>query len=341
MNDARRGAQPTLPISHPDAQPPEPPAPAAAAAPALKPEIVPAKPKAVGTLQGFIEQNAQEFARVLPKHMTPDRMVRLAVSAVRTTQHLAECTLPSFASALMACSVLGLEPNTPLGHAYLIPFRNRKKEAQTRSKDPIYECQLIVGYKGLRDLMFRSGIVASVAAEPVFEGDEFVYEKGLHPDLTHRPGTGKDRGVNPGTLTHIYTVVKLRDGLEPIWDVLNRAQIEQRRKRSKAADDGPWVTDYVAMARKTGVRAIATWVPSSVEKAASPLAAAIAYEEALESGRPMRALTALGDVATEAVANMGAFPMPEDEEPEATEPIAMPRRASEANPTEKAAEPAA
>lgn len=333
MNDARRGAQPTLPISHPDAQPPEPPAPAAAAAPALKPEIVPAKPKAVGTLQGFIEQNAQEFARVLPKHMTPDRMVRLAVSAVRTTPHLAECSLPSFASGLMACSVLGLEPNTPLGHAYLIPFKNNKKG--------IYECQLIVGYKGLRDLMFRSGIVAAVSATPVFAGDEFSYELGLHPDLRHVPGVDANRGVDPKTLTHVYTVVKLREGLDPIWDVLNRAQIEQRGKRSRAWGNGPWVSDYVAMARKTGVRAIATWVPSSVEKAASPLAAAIAYEEALESGRPMRALTALGDVATEAVANMNAFPMPEDEEPEATEPIAMPRRASEAKPAEKVSEPAA
>jgi len=327
VNDARRGVQPALPISHPDAVPPEPSV-SAAAAPALKPEIVPAK-RATPTLQSFIEQNAGEFARVLPKHLTADRMVRLAVSAVRTTPHLAECSLPSFASGLMACSVLGLEPNTPLGHAYLIPFKNNRKG--------IYECQLIVGYKGLRDLMFRSGIVAAVGATPVYEGDEFSYELGLHPDLRHVPGIDPNRGVDPKTLTHVYTVVKLREGLDPIWDVLNRAQIEQRGKRSRAWGNGPWVTDYVAMARKTGVRAIATWVPSSVEKASSPLAAAIAYEEALESGRPMRALSALGDVATEAVAAMGAFPMPEDEEPEAAEPIAMPRRASEA----KAAEPAA
>jgi recombination protein RecT len=272
-------------------------------------QIVRNAPRAEVSLAQFVENHAQDFARVLPKHMTPDRMVRLAVSAVRTTAHLAECTVPSFASAIMACSVLGLEPNTPLGHAYLIPFKNNKRGG-------IYEVQLVVGYRGLTELMYRSGVVASVKCIPVFKGDEFEYELGLHPDIRHKPSKADDRGSDPRTLTHVYPVVRLREaGMDPIWDVFNRAQIEQRRKRSRASSSGPWVTDYVPMALKTGIRAIATWVPSSAEKA-SPLATAVAYEESIERGKPGQAVGALGDTAGDALSNMGAFPVADDEDPE-------------------------
>jgi recombination protein RecT len=261
---------------------------------------------ATDQLAAFMTRRQDDFARVLPKHMTPDRMVRLAISAIRTTRHLDKCTIPSFASAIMACSTLGLEPNTPLGHAYLIPFRNNNRGGA-------YECQLIVGYKGLTELMYRSGIVASVKCTPVFEGDEFRYEYGLHPDIVHRPSENPGRW-DPSKMTHVYPVVQLREqGLDPIWDVLTREQVEMRRKRSKAQTDGPWVTDYVAMALKTGVRAIATWVPSSAERTL-PLAAAVAYEDAMERGRASQAAAALGADAQDALASMGAFPTDEDED---------------------------
>src|SRR4051812_48642141 len=186
------------------------------ARPATNGEIVRNAPQAPN-LSVFVTKHQEDFARVLPKHMNPDRLVRLAVGALRTTRHLGECSLPSFASSIMACSVLGLEPNTPLGHAYLIPFKNKG----------VYECQLIIGYKGLIELMNRSGIVSSVRSIPVFEGDEFEYELGLHSDIKHRPGKDPNRGTEPAKLTHVYPVVKLREaGMDPIWDVLTRAQID-------------------------------------------------------------------------------------------------------------------
>lgn len=251
------------------------------------------------SLISFMQKHEQDFARVLPKHMTPERMTRLAISAIRTTRGLDKCSIQSFASAMMACSTLGLEPNTPLGHAYLIPFKS--------------ECQLIVGYKGLTELMYRSGIVASVRCTPVFEGDQFDYEFGLHPDIKHKPSRERGRW-DPKRLTHVYPVVRLREqGLEPIWDVLDRDQIEIRKRRSKASGSGPWVTDYVAMALKTGVRSIATWVPSSAERT-MPLAAAVAYEEAQERGRSRDAIAALGEAASETLDQIGAFPTSEDPE---------------------------
>lgn len=255
------------------------------------------------TLITFIERHSQEFARVIPKHLNPDRMARLAISAVRTTRGLESCSLPSFASAVMACSVLGLEPNTPLGHAYLIPFKG--------------QCQLIIGYKGLIELMYRSGIVSSVKCTPVFEGDTFEYEFGLHPDITHKPSRQPGR-VNPAKLTHVYPVVRLKEaGMEPIWDVLDREQVELRKKRSASAKSGssPWTTDYIPMALKSGIRAVATWVPSSTERA---LQTAVAFEEASDRGRGQAAVAALGDQAQETLHQLGAFPTAEDPPEEAT-----------------------
>ncbi len=245
------------------------------------------------SLLGFLQKHSQEFAMVMPKHLNPDRMVRVAMSAVRKTKGLGDCDLGSFASAIMACSVLGLEPNTPLGHAYLIPFKR--------------ECQLIIGYKGLVELMYRSGIVSSVQCRAVFDGDKFKYQFGLHPDIQHEPA---GNNFDPRKLTHVYPVIKLREqGMDPIWDVLDRDQIEQRRRRSKAGGGGPWSTDYVAMARKTGIRSIATWVPSSVER---PHMTALAYESSQERGRPQEAIGALGERAQEALYQLGTFPKEPD-----------------------------
>jgi recombination protein RecT len=245
-----------------------------------KGQIQRAAPEQGGKLLEFIADHQRDLAQVLPRHLTPERMARLAISAVRSTRGLAECTLRSFASSILACSTLGLEPNTPLGHAYLIP--RKIKGTPT--------CTLIIGYQGLVELMYRSGAVSSVKAEPVFEGDDFEYEKGLNPKLRHIP-RGED---DPSKLTHVYTVVRWRDGGEPVWDVLTRSQIERRRSRGGGGDAfSPWRTDYVAMALKTGVRAIARWVPSSTEKPA--LQQAIAYEESVERGAPRAAIAALGD----------------------------------------------
>lgn len=258
------------------------------------------------SLAQFVQKHQEDFARVLPKHMSPERMVRLSVSAVRTTRNLDLCTVPSFASALMACSTLGLEPNTPLGHAYLIPFKNNKRG--------VFECQLIVGYKGLIELMYRSGIVASVKCTAVFEGDDFSYEYGLHPDIVHKPSREVGRW-DPKKLTHVYPVVKLREsGVDPIWDVLDRDQIEQRRRRSLSANSStsPWNSDYIPMAQKTGIRSIATWVPSSAERTL-PLQQAVAYEELSERGRSAQAVSALGGEAHAALESMGSFPVDDED----------------------------
>jgi recombination protein RecT len=257
------------------------------------------------TALDFIAAHKNEFATVIPQHLSADRMMRLALSAIRTTPHLAECTIQSVAVSLMACSALGLEPNTPLGHAYLIPFNTSVKRNGQWTKE--YRCSLIVGYRGFIELCYRSGVVDSVQAFPVFEGDKFEVKFGLHPDLVHIPSNDKFRW-NPKKLTHVYGVINLKNSERPMWAVMDRNQIDLRRERSKSKDDGPWVTDYVAMALKTVIRDMHRWVPFSVDR----VAAASAYEGAIEAGNHREAIIALGPDAQES-AGLLLEGVPEDE----------------------------
>lgn len=246
------------------------------------------KPDETISVLSFIKKNSSEFAKVIPQHMNADRMLRLALSAIRTTPHLSECTVQSVAVSLMACSALGLEPNTPQGHAYLIPYKCRisKRNEPYRFE---YRCQLIIGYRGLIELFYRSGAVQSVQAYPVFKGDQFSIKYGLNQDLVHIPCDDPKR-YSEKRLTHVYAIVRLKDGADPIWVVMDRNQIDMVKRRSKAGDEGPWETDYISMAMKTVIRAISRFVPFSVDK----ISAASSAETAIEAGYARRAVNALG-----------------------------------------------
>jgi recombination protein RecT len=216
----------------------------------------------------LIQRMGPEIARALPKHVTPDRMSRIVLTAVRTTPELAECTVPSFLGCVLSLAQLGLEPNTPLGHAYLIPRRNNRKGG-------IKECTAIIGYKGMMELARRSGQVSSIQAHVVRQGDDFAWQLGSEPRIHHIPADDDGREDRP--ITHAYATAKV--GGEVVFAVLSRAQIEKRRKRGADAQFSPWVTDYEAMCKKTSVRALATWIPQSAE-----LARAAAIDEAPERG---------------------------------------------------------
>jgi len=230
--------------------------------------------KQPATLEQLVVGMHKQMESVLPSHLKADRMARIAVTALRTTKDLANCTASSFIASMMACSVLGLEPNTPLGQAYLIPYYNKRNQC--------FDCQLIIGYQGYIDLIRRSGQVASIQAFPVYVGDFFEYELGLNPSLKHKPSDDLTRGDDPTKLTHVYCVVKLKDkAADPIFLVMPRAQVERRKKRSGTAGTSysPWATDYEAMALKTVVRGIVKWAPRSTE-----MATAVEIEDRIDRG---------------------------------------------------------
>lgn len=210
------------------------------------------------TLSQLIDRMKPEIARALPRHMDPDRLARIATTVMRQTPKLGEANPASFLGALMTCAQLGLEPG-PLGHAYLVPFKNHRRDCKNRrSCDCIVEVTFIPGYRGLVDLARRSGQVSNVHARVVRVGDEFSYAFGLDPKLEHRP-TGSS-----GDVTHAYAVLKLKDASAD-FDVMDLAEVVAIRKRSKASDDGPWVTDFPEMAKKTALRRLLKTAPMSVE----------------------------------------------------------------------------
>ncbi len=213
-------------------------------------------------LPEMLESLRPEIARAVPKHVNPDRMLRIALTSLRMNADLMKCTPASFLGCVMSAAQLGLEIGGPMAQAYLIPYKQ--------------ECTLLVSYRGMMDLARRSGQVTAIYAYDVREGDKFTYQLGLSPDIKHEPSEDPDREEKK--LTHVYAVAKLKDG-EPIFTVLTRAQVEKYRRRSRASGSGPWMTDYDAMALKTAVRRLFTWLPTRAE-----MATAAAIDEAPERG---------------------------------------------------------
>ena len=215
-------------------------------------ELAPANPK-----QGIKDLLASQWPKieaVMPKHMSSERLYQLAVSTVNQNPQLADCDVASLLSCVMKCSALGLEPSAVdgLGRAYILPYRNKGTMTAT----------FIMGYKGMIDLARRSGEIKDISARAVYEGDDFDYEFGLEEKLRHRPSARKhDADEKP---THVYMVAHFKDGGH-YMDVMTIDEVESIRKRSRAKDNGPWVTDYEAMAKKTVIRRAFPYLPVSVE----------------------------------------------------------------------------
>lgn len=133
------------------------------------------------TIADMVKALEPEIRRALPAVMTPERFTRMALNAINNTSELSACTPMSFIAALMNAAQLGVEPNTPLGQAYLIPYKNKGA----------MECQFQLGYKGLIDLAYRTGQIQIIQAQVVREFDLFEYQYGLESKLIHRPGEGE------------------------------------------------------------------------------------------------------------------------------------------------------
>jgi recombination protein RecT len=228
-----------------------------------------------GTLRELLVSRKHELQAALPRHLTAERMLRLVLTACTKNPKLLDCTQASIYSAVLQAAQLGLEPDL-LGQAYLVPYRNTRKNAT--------ECQLIPGYLGLLSLARRSGQIASVEARVVRKGDMFSYVYGLTPRLEHIP----DQAAK-GALTHAYAIARFLHKGDPSWEVMTKAEVDEHRARSRAAKEGPWVTDYHAMALKTVLRKLCKLLPSSVE-----LQTAVRLDEAADAGLPQE-LPGIGD----------------------------------------------
>ena len=181
----------------------------------------------VGSVKQLLnnDQARQQLAMVAANNLKPERMMRIMANVARSTPKILECEPLSLLGGLMQCASLGLEPNTVLGHAYLIPFRNNRKN--------VTEVQLIIGYKGLIDLARRSGHITSLSANIHYADDEmWEYEEGTESRLRHRPGAQK------GEKLHAYAIAKFKDGGHA-YVVLPWAKVMDIRDNSQGWQTAP------------------------------------------------------------------------------------------------------
>jgi recombination protein RecT len=216
--------------------------------------IVVPRTERLAKLKDLFESKRDAIAAVVPKHVTPERLIKITLSALSRNPDLLECTRESIFLSVIQAAELGLEFGSTLGHAYLVPFRNNKINA--------IEAMFIPGYRGLIALARRSGQILSIEAHVVYEKDHFRVRYGLEPVLEHEPCFDGE----PGKVRLAYAVSILRDGAKQV-EVMSLSQLDAIRRRSKAGDSGPWVTDTDEMYRKTVVRRLWKYLPMSTEMA--------------------------------------------------------------------------
>ena len=200
------------------------------------------------TMQAYIKAMEPAIKKALPSVITPERFTRMVLSALSSTPKLAECSPQSFLAAMMTAAQLGVEPNTALGQAYLLPYRNHGQ----------MECQFQLGYKGLIELAYRSGEVSVIQAHTVYENDVFEYELGMDPKLRHVPAKA-DRGE----AVAYYAMFKTKDGgygfeVMSVDDVQRHAQ---RYSKSYGSGTSPWRSNFDEMAKKTVLKRALKYAP--------------------------------------------------------------------------------
>lgn len=268
-------------------------------------ETAPAAVTPKEALRGLLEQNKAAVGASLPSGMSQERFVRLLLTAANTNPELFDCDPRSFLAAGVQAAQLGLEPNDARGLAYLLPYRDKRRGRVVN---------LIIGYRGMMDLARRSGMVSSINAFPVFEGDRFEYRLGLDPHLEHVPG---DHDEDPAKLTHVYAVARVNG--DPQFVVLTRRQIDKVKAQSQGASSSysPWNTHYVEMALKTAIRRLCKYLPQTVE-----LATALASDEHTLTLGDLGGISTMGDDADDIAIDVGEIHHQADGEALDAEPAA-------------------
>lgn len=216
-----------------------------------KSDVPAAKPEKA--LKDLIKRMEPAIKKALPSVITPERFMRIVESAISRESKLALCTPDSFLAALMTGAQLGLECNTPLGHAYLIPYFNGKKKC--------YECQFQIGYKGYIDLANRSGEITQIGAYEICEHDDFSFELGLHADIKHHYSLTAPRGKVIGYYGK-YNLVNGGSGFE----IMTLAEVQKHRDDyCKATEFSPWQTNFDEMAKKTVLKKALKYAPLKID----------------------------------------------------------------------------
>jgi recombination protein RecT len=197
------------------------------------------------------------FRDAVASGLRPETLIRDAITALRNTPDLVKCDETTFFGALMSAAQLGLRPNVPsLGHGWVLPFWSGRRNR--------HEAQWILGYQGMVELGYKSGLVAKIATDTIYANDVYRIRRGTHDELIHEPVLDPSER---GDVVGHYAVVWLQTG-QPLWKFMPEADVQALMERFAARNRerqivGPWRDDYTAMAQKSPLRALWRFMPKT------------------------------------------------------------------------------
>lgn len=220
------------------------------------------------TVYDLIKSKRKAIENALPEHIGIERFVNIALTAVGSNPKLQLCTDTSLIAGLMQAAQLGLEPNSPLQMAYLIPYENSKKTGKDAGGKDIWtkvmEAQFQIGYHGIIHLMWQSGMLADLHWSAWHRNDLFEVHEGTEKKLVHRPELFKARGEILG----YYAVAKTKFGGAPFDYMSVPELIEHGKKFSKGYEktDNIWQKNFDAAAFKTVLKQVSKYMPKTADR---------------------------------------------------------------------------
>lgn len=231
--------------------------------------------KALVRVSGTLAKFREKLIQALPKNRNVDQEISSVIATVAASMALQRCTPESIALAAYDAATLGL-PVNKLGLAWLVPFGQ--------------EAKLQIGYRGYIHLVTESGYVLEVSAECVYENDRFRYTLGSHPSIDHEPPMKGSRGA----FIAVYAIARLANGIIK-QVVMSKEQVDHIRVKSRSSSNGPWVTDYDEMAKKTVIKRLCKCLPYNLP-ALGKVEIATSIEQEIYQHRPSTLLSSPNEV---------------------------------------------
>lgn len=223
---------------------------------------LPATKSPVKVFSEFMDKLKPQLALALPKHLSADRMSRLALTAFSTSPQLRDCDMKSIAASIMTAGQLGLEPGVN-GAGFLIPYGKT--------------CTFVPGWKGLVDLVARSGR-GTVYSGVIFKDQQYTFIDGARRDLIIHNETDLD---DPNDITHAFAIGWVKDASMPIIELWRVSKITKHRdKYNKVGKKHYSFRDWEMYCRKVPLLQVLKYMPCSIE-----VANAMAISHASEAGR--------------------------------------------------------
>ncbi len=241
------------------------------------------------TIVDLLNKQATKKAleKVVPEYMTPDRMLNLAINCLDKNPDLKQCEPETVLGAFMAAASLGLEPNTPLQQAFLIPRQRNYKDGNTWKTK--MECTFQIGNRGFLYLSYQSPKIFGMTTNVIYKGESYKYDSG-QAFLTHEPSLERESddadfdniiasycvvmfSDNPNVKIPIVVprgdLIKIRESSDTyryLRDAINTAGTDKDKTRAnKLFADTAWVKWAKPMCMKSSIKQACKQLPLTTQ----------------------------------------------------------------------------